>query len=263
MNIIAVDDERRALNTLVKAVKTARPEADVTGFTSAKEALEFAKENRVDAAFLDVQMAEMNGLFLAKALKDVYGKTNIIFVTAYSQYAGDAIALRASGYVMKPINPDHVREEIENLRNPVSFAPDSDTCLRVQTFGNFEVFLGGKPLRFPRSKSKEVLAYLVHKNGTSCSMRELSAVLFEDNAKMDSMRVYVSVMIKTLEEAGAEGVVIKRYNSVAVDTSKFDCDLYRFMKMDSEAVNAYAGEYMANYSWAEFMTGYLDKKALL
>ena len=54
----------------------------------------------------------------------------------------------------------------------------------------------------------------------------------------------------------------RSHNSVAVDTDKFDCDLYRFLKMDSGAVNAYTGEYMANYSWADFMTGYLDRKTL-
>lgn len=257
MNIIAVDDERRAMSSLVEAIEVVQPDAEVSGFISPDDALAYAKKNRVDVAFLDIQMGEMSGVVLAKHLKEIYGATNIIFVTAYSEYTGDALALRASGYVMKPINPGHVREEIDNLRNPVKHP---DTGLRVQTFGNFDVFMDGKPLHFPRSKSKEMFAYLISKNGARCTIRELSAVLFEDSDKIDNMRVYVSTLIKTLEEAGGNGVIIKERNSVAVDTAAIDCDLYRFSKGDAGAVNEYMGEYMAQYSWAEFTAGYLDRK---
>ena len=90
MNILAVDDERIQLENLEEAIKEAIPDAVVTSFRKPKEALNYAielksKDNRVDLAFLDVEMSVMNGLELARELLDIYNKTNIVFVTGYSQ----------------------------------------------------------------------------------------------------------------------------------------------------------------------------------
>jgi len=260
MKIIAVDDEPLALGSIARVIKNVIPGCEPALFDTPEDALKYAGDNQVDIAFLDIEMGGMNGLILAKYLKDIYGKTNIVFVTGYTEYALDAHTLHPTGYLMKPATEERLRDLMENLRNPVALT--SSKRLRVQTFGNFEVFADGKPLSFPRAKSKEVFAYLVHKKGTGCTTQEIAAVLYEDEAKADSVRVYISAMTKALEKAGLADVVIKSFNNIAVDTSKFGCDLYRFLKMDAEAVNEYTGEYMAQYSWAEFMTGYLDGKVL-
>lgn len=68
-------------------------------------------------------------------------------------------------------------------------------------------------------------------------------------------------MMKTLNAANVSDIVVKRYNHLSVDVSKVDCDYYRFLNGDSEAINSYTGEYMMNYSWGEFTIGYLDSKA--
>lgn len=119
-------------------------------------------------------------------------------------------------------------------------------------------------MEFSRSKAKELFAYLIHKHGAGCTTRELCAVLFEDKAYSLSlskqMQVIISSMTHSLEKVGSRNVIIKTYNSIAVDMIKLDCDFYRFLAWDPEAVNAYSGEYMANYGWAEFMVGYLDSK---
>lgn len=176
MNIIIVDDERRTLKMIEKAVADAAAQSVIHSFTSAIKALEYARENQIDVAFLDIMMGEMNGLLLAKNLKDIYGRTNIIFVTGYSQYANDAFDLRASGYVMKPVNPERVQEELENLRNPVEVpCPER---IRIQCFGSFAVFVDGKPLLFSRSKPKELLAYLMHKRGAAVTNSEIASVLW-------------------------------------------------------------------------------------
>jgi len=91
MNILAVDDERIQLEELEGTIKEAIPDAQVTSFRKPKEALEYAKQlkagnNCIDLAFLDIEMGNINGLELAKELKDISDKTNIVFVTGYSQY---------------------------------------------------------------------------------------------------------------------------------------------------------------------------------
>jgi DnaD/phage-associated family protein len=87
--------------------------------------------------------------------------------------------MKASGYIMKPVTAEEVKEELEDLRFPI--IPKSNALLRVQCFGNFDVFTpDGAHVRFERSKAKEVFAYLVHKQGSSCTTREIFAAIFED-----------------------------------------------------------------------------------
>lgn len=263
MNIIAVDDERFALRDIERAITKALPDSPPVCFGAPSKAVAYAKEHQIDVAFLDIQMGGMNGLELAKQLKDLYGRTNIVFVTGYSQYAIDSYAIPASGYIMKPVSEQDILDVMARLRNPV--IKDAKK-LYVQCFGNFEVFADGVPLHFPRSKAKELFAYLVHKKGTGCTVREIAAVLFEgkeDNLSLKKqIQTHISTMMRVLEEAGAKDVINKGFNNIALNANKIDCDYYRFMQWDINAVNLYTGEYMASYGWAEFTIGYLDSKIL-
>ncbi len=157
---------------------------------------------------------------------------------------------------MKPVTAEKIAEEMEDLRFPI--VPKSGVLLRVQCFGNFDVFtLDGKPLHFERSRSKEVFAYLVHRQGSSCTIKEIAATLFEDMPYDKKQQAYIqkimSAMMKSLKKVGAEKVVNKSYNSLSVNPSLLDCDYYRFKELDGGAVNAYQNEYMAQYYWADFM----------
>ena len=217
--------------------------------------LEEAKKNGCDIAFLDIHMSGMDGVEAAKKLKEINPKMNIIFVTGYSEYAGEAMRLHASGFIMKPVNKEKVAAELEDLRFPI--VPKQNALLRVQCFGNFDVFTpDGKPLHFERSRAKEVFAYLVHRHGSSCTKKELAAALFEnmpyDNKQQVYLQKIISAMMKALKEAGAERVIHKSYNSMSVNVDLLDCDFYRFEELDAGAVNAYQNEYMSQYYWAEF-----------
>lgn len=179
MKILAADDETLAREMLTDAIREAVPDADIFDFAKPSELLAFAGENTCDIAFLDIHMRGMNGVELAKKLKDLNPKLNIIFVTGFDQYTGEAMALHASGYIMKPVTKEKVELELSELRHPIT--PKSDVLLRVQCFGNFDVFTpDGQPVHFERSRSKEVFAYLVHRHGSSCSIKEIAAALFED-----------------------------------------------------------------------------------
>ena len=119
MTILAVDDETGALTALKQKIQVAVPDAQLTIFISPEEALEYAGNNQFDIAFLDIDMPQMSGIELAKRLKKVNPKVNIIFVSAYSQYGVDAFALYASGYLLKPISCEDIKKQLENLRYPV------------------------------------------------------------------------------------------------------------------------------------------------
>ena len=250
MNLLAVDDEALALGALEVAIREALPNCTPACFRSPAKALKYVQEHPIDVGFLDVDMPGMTGIALAKAIKDIRPDINIIFVTGYDKYAGDAFELHASGYLLKPVEPKLIVKELQDLRHPV--APSAGFYIRIQCFGNFELFVNGKPVHFAREKSKEALAYLVDRQGASVTTAELSAILWEDRKYSRSyVSVILSDLIKNLNEVGADKMIIRRWNHIAVDTSQFWCDSYAFAKGDVAAVNAYFGEYMAQYSWAE------------
>lgn len=260
MNIMLVDDELPALRALKRALQEAAPREGCAEFLYADEALAYAQTHRVDVAFLDIEMSEKTGLALAKQLKDVNGNTNMIFVTGHSEYALDAFQIHASGYLMKPVQAEHVKKALENLRQPV---PLPKQGVRIQCFGNFEVFVEGKPLVFHRPKAKEALAYLVDRKGARVSKKALAGVLWEDQPYTRSLQSHLHKLMediqRALKEAQAPSLLIRARGLYAVDSTQFSCDYYGFEKGDPAAVNAYRGEYLSEYSWGEFTAGFLDR----
>lgn len=261
MKILACDDEYLALTLLEKAIQEACPDAELFVFDDVDEALECAKDEKIDVAFLDIQMPGMTGLELAKALKDINGKINIIFATGYDEFMKDGLELRMSGYLFKPVTVKAIKEELENLRNPVVWDAKK---VRVQTFGNFAVFVDNEAIKFERKQSKEILAYLVDKRGTGVTYKELAAVLYEDDefdrSMQKNIQVYVASLVKTLEKYGVKHIINKNRKEIMIDTSNIDCDYYRFLNRDVAAINSYTGQYMNEYSWAEFTASFLDRK---
>lgn len=262
MNIIAIDDEKLALENLVAKLREAQPHAVIKKFQHPQMALgEIQNGFHADVAFLDIEMYGLNGMELALRFKKVLPKVNLIFVTGFSEYAADAFALHASGYITKPVRKERIIAELENLRHPL---PRKNQRIRVQTFGNFEVFVDDVPLKFRRNRTKELLAYLVDRRGSGSTIAELAAVLWEDRkydrSLQNQLQVHISDLIRTLKAAGAANMIRKEHNFISVDVNRFDCDYYGFLNGDVALINSFTGEYMTNYSWAEFTTGQLYKR---
>lgn len=265
MVIVTADASAADLKVLNEAVAEACPDAEVHSFQNPKEVLKYAARHECHAVFLDIPFDGMNGIELAEQIKIYWPETNFIFTARDKDHAWDAFRLRASGYLMKPVDPEQIREELEHLRYPLSVKKN---ILKVKCFGNFEVLAqNGEAVRFERTKAKEVLAYLIHRKGNSCTIREIAGVLFEEMVYDRTRQAYVQTIIaslnKTLKKYGAQEVLIKGYNSLAVNPRLVECDYYKFLDGDPESIRAYMGEYMAEYYWGEFVVGYLDRKAEL
>lgn len=265
MVITAVDDESYALSILTRAIRETIPEAQTMAFTSASDMLGLMEKGELypEVAFLDISMPGYSGLDLAKAMKKINAQVNIIFVTGYSQYAIDAVALRPSGYIMKPVTPVKVAAELQNLRYPPQRTVHNKR-IYVQCFGNFEVFADGRPMPFRRAKCRELLAYLIDRRGEECTNEEIAEILWEDGIYEHSRQKQLSVirldLMKSLEAAGAEDMVSREKNTMAVKTDFFDCDYYMALQGDIVAINSYGGEYMMQYSWAEYTTAGLGSE---
>lgn len=265
MYVLAIDDERIMLKELTTELGRVFPNAEIHGFQEPLEAEKWAKElaqngDVLDYAFLDIRMREMSGIELARRLKILHPNTILIFCTAYTEYAFDAIGMYAKGYLMKPISADNIVRTLDEMvydwRKSLEVEEQS---FWIKTFGNFEVFVNGQPLVFEREKAKEMLAYLVDRSGASVTTEQLAVVLWEDRAYDRTLKNYVSTVLgslrKTLRKVGKEDILIKTRNHLSVNPEKIKCDAYDYEKGVVSAINSFRGEYMVNYSWAEYKTG--------
>ena len=252
MRVLCVDDALPIMEDIVAMCRQLPEASEITGFTRPREALEWLETHPVDLALLDIDMPEINGLMLAEQLKRRYPDAAIIFLTAFPQFAVQAFKLRATGYLLKPVSLGDLKEEVDYARARRPRCPSGHIV--VQTFGNFEIYVDGETLAFHRAKSKELLAYLIDRNGRGVMRSMIFSTLWEDSPYDRSMQKYLDVVIRslreTLRDAGIEEILEVKNGYLRIRPELLDCDLYRFLKSDPEAVNAYRGEYMEEYPWA-------------
>ena len=265
MITISVDDKINTAKEIVKIMTEIDPTGEHIPYKDAEAALTFAKEKLPDIAWLDIEMPGITGLELAKKMKEISPKTNIIFVTGHEKFAYQSFKLHASGFVLKPINKEDIIRELDELRNPVAKKEETKK-VSVQCFGNFEVFdSSGTPVTFKRAKSKELLAYLIDRKGALCSVNEIYDVFFEnvENEKQQKswIRLWYAKLKEDLTKVGSADILVKAWNAYGIDTSKIDCDYYNYLSGDSFYINAFQGEYMTQYSWAEMTLGELVMKS--
>ena len=265
MYVLAVDDERIMLKELTIELGQVFPNADIQGFQDPMEAEQWASDlaqegKSLDYAFLDIRMRGMSGIELARRLKKLHPGTVLIFCTAYTEYAFDAVGMYAKGYLMKPISAENIVRTLDEMVYDWRKSLDvQNQSFWIKTFGNFEVFVDGKPLVFEREKAKEMLAFLVDRAGATVTTEQLAVVLWEDRPYDKTLKNYVSTVLgslrRTLRKVGKEDILIKTRNHLSLNPEKIKCDAYDYEKGVMSAVNSFRGEYMVNYSWAEFKTG--------
>lgn len=245
MNLLLVDDEPLVLKVLENAVAAALPGEELHSFTSAKRAMQYAETDKVDIAFLDINMRVMDGITMAKVLKERYPEINIIFCTGYLEYAADALRLYCSAYLTKPITADAVKEALQHLRYPV----ERKKRVRFQCFGNFEVFCDEKPVEFHFRRTKELLAYLVDRNGASCTIAQVLAGAFEDSISRPYFNQLRTDLFQTLEELGVSDCIEVSRGAAAIRRDRVECDYYDYLDGKSDRRPT---EYMTQYSFGEY-----------
>jgi two-component SAPR family response regulator len=248
MIAITVDDERPMLKALTDIVMASPDIKEVHDFSVCSAALEWISENSADVAFLDINMRGMGGLALAEKISEIQPECKIVFCTGYEEYALNAIQLRCSGYLMKPVTKEAVQKEIDHIKSKNPAEP----LLEVKCFGNFEVLNNGEALNFKRTKAKELFAVLVDRNGAGMTGKQICAVMWPENTddvkNMDYLRHLVGDLKKALSNVGAEKVFCQEGYNYRIDISRINCDYHKFLKTGKPP---FLGEYMAQYSWAE------------
>ena len=248
MNAVCVDDEAQVLKHTVSSCRKIHLLDDVQGFIRPADALNWIMEHPVDLALLDIDMPDMSGLQLAEKIREIDPHISIIFITAFSRYALDAYQVHPTSYLLKPFDQARLAKEVEYALSARTIRTPSH--ITVHTFGHFEILVDGRTLDFRRSKSKELLAYLVDRRGAGVTRQDAFAALWEDRMYDVPMQKQMDVVIRSLRDT------LQKYNigdlfelknrSLRILPELIDCDLYHFLEGDEEAVNAYFGEYMSS-----------------
>ena len=262
MKAICVDDEPLAVEYTLRQCAQLPEIREVKGFTDAALALDWLREHPAELAILDINMPGIDGITLAARIKELHPQTAILFLTAYREYAFDAYAVHPAGYLLKPVSLEKLAAEVSHVRDMTHAAA---ACpVRIKTFGYFDVYVEDRPVSFKLAKSKEILAYLVDKQGSGVTRSELFAAIWGDRLYDRKMQKQVDVYIRSLRETlrdyGIPELLEMEKGVLRIKPDAFQCDAYRFYAGDIDAINAYRGEYMSSYSWASLTEGVMSWK---
>lgn len=230
MRVAAVDDERHVLERFQRMVSDIT-ELNLCGlFETGEQLLAYLRENPLDAVFLDIEMPGVNGLQLSEQIQNLNETIEIIFVTAFNQYAVEAFEVQAMDYIMKPLTEERLGKTIRRLLKTKRTATCSGKPF-VQCFGDFEVFLNGEAMTWKNSKAKEILAFLVHKKGVPVSWEKIADAVWPDydgERAQTNFHATTYLLRKRLAEAGIAQILESGRGNYRVVTDQVTCDLYQF-----------------------------------
>lgn len=255
MRVIYVDDETVLLDNFRMTVEGLSAIEDLKLFRKSEDALKWAEEHPVDVAFLDVQLPVINGIELAKRLKALDRNIRVIFVTAYEKYALEAFGVDAIGYLLKP----YLREDVEKELKKASFIRTQPSkSIEITTMPDLLVTVDGTPLQLGRTKQEELFALLVDRGAVGITGGEAIACLWPDKVSGDNIYwVTMSRLKVRLKEAGIDNIIGTDGRKKYIRTDQVDCDLYRILSGEKDAIADYPGAYLRRFSWAEERNGQL------
>ena len=237
------------------------PDADLLCFENSPPALAAARSREIDVAVLDTKLTELAGIDFGQYLQDLYPFINLIYLSEDKELGYAAMNQHASGYLLKPASRDNLQRELEDLRHPA--AQKNQKRLFAQTFGNFDLFVDGKPVAFKYSKTKEIVALLINNRGAQTSNGEIIATLWEDDGDPEKKASYLSNLRQDLQNTFTKlklnGVILKQRGSMAIAKDRIECDLYDWLENKQNSKYQYLGDYMNQYSWPETVHAELDE----
>lgn len=245
--MVVVDDEFMALHTFLYYVIDKYDVEFKLFMKNPLDCLDYVAKNDVQAAFLDINLINQNGIDIAKELVKINPNILIVFISGYvieKEKIREIFGKNLLGFCEKP----YTEEELDKYIKKVLDLQMQRTVM-IQTFGSFNLFINDRPLKFYSSKSQELLALLVDRNGAIVTMGEAISELWPDYQLDKSKILYrdaVWKLRKLLNENGLSQLV--EFNRASLHIHKiYACDYWDFLAGHYELYN---GEYMINYDWS-------------
>ncbi|WP_182299787.1 response regulator [Cohnella cholangitidis] len=277
IRVIAVDDELPALRRAGKLLETFEGVRVDGLFDKSQAFLEHAltTPEPIDFVLLDMEMPGIHGLELARRLRDIRPEIQIVFLTAYEEYAREAFQVEALDYLLKPI----MKEDMERTLGRVAkrnergnpYERTSERGVSIRSFGPFNVEdENGRPIRFRNSKGRELLAFLHAYRGRPVSKAQIMDGLWfgrDIDRTQANLHTTVYQLRKDLESCGLENVIEQtktaggsyslRWTVAFDDVAAYEEELRKFKSTASltpliRAVRLYGEGYLAGsgYVWA-------------
>lgn len=251
MRAIIVDDEPLMMQRFMRlsaGIKDLRLEGL---FETPESAIEFMRRNPAEIAFLDIEMPKMDGITLAKKLREIREDIIIVFVTAFDEYIADSNAIGGDYYLVKPYTKESVKLMMEKIR---LLAERQNKDIYIQTFGRFLVKKNNKPIKLV-GKAKEILALIVTRQGKEISNEEIYSTIWEDREHSNiNMAVYYNALRRlkeALKKEGLEELLVSTARGQLVNTDMFNCDYYIWKEQNKELKDRFEGEFLSEYTWGE------------
>jgi len=247
MKILVVDDELSALNTfLPNVVDDINIECKMF-MNTPRSALEYVRLNKVDVAFLDIKMPEIDGIDLAERMLELKPDLKIVFISAYVNDEEKIIKRlngQVAGFCHKPYSAESIKTLLASLN-----AQTSRPNLYLRTFDAFDLFVNGVAVDFSSGKAKELLALLTDAQGSYVTMDTAICNLWADKNIDLGKRLYRDAVCRlrlTLKSVGAENLVTFERGRAVINTCAAKCDMWDFV----ENGGVFSGRYMPQYDWS-------------
>lgn len=249
MRAVIVDDERLAILRLEQILEC-RDDVEVVGaFTRYSELLSGFASLKPDVVFLDIDMPGMNGLELAASLNGMDEQLEVVFITAYDQYALEAFRVNAVDYLLKPVDEEALARTIERVKRRKGHEPSkqikNSSKPQIECFGHFNVphSSGLGSVDFPTAKAEELLAFLLVHRNTNVSKWVICESLWPEHdphKAEQNLHTTVFRMKKTLLESGVSIQLSSKkghYHFQLLD----ECDYIRFEELQKEGTTRLVG----------------------
>ena len=239
MKVWLVDDERPCLDELAWLLKQ-YPDLTLAGMSDdSTEALLSITECKPDAVFLDIGMPKLDGLELALRIQDKCPGIMIVFVTAYSQYALDAYRTHPLDFLLKPVRQAHLDDCVAHLRRQWELLHPKEPArftLFLRCFGTFEVE-SETQIKWGTRRVRDLLLYLIDRNGTPYSKSELLHALFngrDDKSTVHNLYMTIYRLKCLLDTLDPQRRLIRLTEEGALDIAPGVCDYTDFMRFARE-----------------------------
>ncbi|RXZ82519.1 response regulator [Paenibacillaceae bacterium] len=282
MRAMLVDDERLSLLLLKNILEQEVEEVQVVGmYSDPLQVLESAVQLQPDVVFLDIHMPELNGLKLGEQLQVAVPETEIVFVTAYDQYAVQAFELYAMDYLVKPIVSGRLKQAVQRLsrRQKKDLAANKRMTghLMVSCFNHLRFLHSDRvnqPVKWRTSKAQELFAFLLHHRERVVERNIIFELLWpEFEAAKAAKQLYTTIyhIRQTLKNNGMGTITIHsgdletgyrlHIGDASVDSEQWETYIKQLGPLDHQctgnyelALKMYKGDYLGEYEyiWAEY-----------
>lgn len=241
IKVAIIDDEQLAVDNLSYILSEFKDIEVVGRFTDSLHLLKFLQGNKVHLIFMDIEMPEISGLELAEQVTAIDKDIEVVFATAYNQYAIKAFEVNAIDYILKPLSKPRIERTIEKIKGRIAHKLTKEVEVPkvfIKCLGGYDIYINGEVVPFKVSKAKEILAYLINANGKSLGWMTIADDIwpdsYDDKKLMNNFHVASHALRTFLNENNISDIFDYSRNLYRIDSTKFDCDFIQLNNVYNE-----------------------------